>query len=323
MTKQSAFPPVDAAVSGDRVGILRPSASGAARNPTIPLTRLPISELVQAELDKKATKPLGTATPGYAILAGSTGAPEWSLLPTGGSGGGGTGTGLNPIPATLTDAATVTPDAAAADFFNLQATTLANRIIAKPSGVSAARAKRIHVLFKQDSVGGRTVSFSGGITAYGEVDPAPNAITLLTMTTADGGTNWIVDGLGINPGNDKVMATNFEGKPVAVDNVRQASFCMSGAPTNAKVYPLVVAPFAGRIRSMRSYVEAGSVTLTARIGATAVGGLSALQRDGGSATVAATGQNTFTAGQLISVVPTASAGLSGIWAIYLDMVQSA
>lgn len=293
--------------------------TGDDLNRLVDVRDLPASDPVTQALAAKIAKPGTAGTTGQVLAVAADGSMVW-VTPA--SGGG--GTGLNPVPVALTDGATVTPDASAADFFTLTvAGSRTTRQIAKPTGVAANQAKRLQIFFKQDATGGRLVTFASGITAFGDVDLAPNAVTQLTMTTVDGGTTWIVDGLGVAPGNNKLLGSNASGAPTAFDNVRQCAFVANGAPSANKQYPLLIAPFAGRIRSLRSYVEAGSISVTARIGTTAVGGLGPLSRQNDSVLVAATSANTFTAGQVLNIFVNSVTDLTGTWGVYLDLVQTA
>lgn len=77
---------------------------------------------------------------------------------------------------------------------------------------------------------------------------------------------------------------------------------------NGTYYFAIAAPYAGTVDSLDYFTGAGSFTAAVQIGATPVTGLSAVAVSSATAAnAAATGANTFAAGQLISVVISAAA----------------
>lgn len=304
------------------------SADVNDKNKKVDPFNLPISTPVQNALNLKAdttalsgklSSPASAGVAGQALFY-TSGGPVWGDIPSSGGGSGSTSS----TPVTLADAATVTPNASAGDYFVLQAGTTATRAINKPTGMESGKAKKITILFKQDSVGGRAVTFGSNIEAFGGVDARPNAVTIISLVTVDGGNNWIADGLGVSPGNDKYIGTDASANPVALDNVRSAYINGKGTPDSTDSLTFLIAPFAGKIRSLRSFIATGSMNLTVKIGSTNVGGLAALARaNTDTNSVAPTSANTFAVGDRISLTVNSATSLTGTWCVALDVVPTA
>lgn len=212
---------------GDYVPVLRPPA--VVGGATVPY-RVPVpadgSAAVATEAAARAAADaaLAQAVAGKAAAAHSHAIAEVTGLQAALDGkaaavSGGAGTAYGTI-VPLTDAATVTPSAAAltgpTDLFGW--TLGGNRTLAAPTGVPSGKAQSVGILFRQDGTGGRTVALGSGITpAKLRINGAPNAVALVTFTTLDGGATWIHDG---DPGVLDLM----DGASIATDASIQDTF---------------------------------------------------------------------------------------------------
>lgn len=124
----------------------------------------------------------------------------------------------------------------------------------------------------------------------------------LPLSAANGGTGATSLGASSFSLDGAVLVARNKGK-------LQLQWVNGAIVTADTAYFIYAVPYAGTINSMTYFCGTGSFTVAVQIAGTPVTGLSAISNNSATpATTNASGANTFTAGQIISAVPSSPSG---------------
>lgn len=247
----------------------------------------------------------GTASSTTCLLGNST----WGACGSGGA------TAYGSV-VTLTDGATVTPDASLLTTptmaFSWAPPSSGGRTLNAPINMmTGAYTQRVRIFALPAGTGTFTPTLGTGIS--GSVSIPRGSVSEITLTTSNGGTSWTAEGGGVDlPANTFLAADGTATlKPMALR--QQVAFCFSYAPSSGETWGAPM-PFAGTVAGVRAFAAGTgtpTITGTVSINGTAVTGL-ATQTYGAQAgnvpLVTATAANSFAAGDQVAFANTSAPG---------------